>query len=258
MHTRRSVLKIFSSLSILAIAVLLAIPSCSSKEPKTAGTQEKSSPSPALKDDVSKGAGPSVPASQDEGTRQGVSVPFPQNPQNSPPSLTNAYFRMETRDDKDILTVVAEATDKDGDEVAFTYEWTKNGESAGSGDFITGFKRGDKISVKITPFDGKEYGHSRILNTEINNTPPKITAHKDYKFDGVTYSYQVRAYDPDGDALTGLQRLQNFRGALDRLVPHEQVIRVVRRQHRNADPRLSQRTRRKAKRLRTTPTDSSC
>jgi hypothetical protein len=109
---------------------------------------------------------------------------------------------MESRDDKDILTVVAEATDKDGDEVTFAYEWTINGESAGNGEFITGFKKGDKISVKITPFDGKEYGHSRILNTEINNTPPKITAHKDYKFDGVTYSYQVRAYDPDGDALT--------------------------------------------------------
>ncbi len=92
--------------------------------------------------------------------------------------------------------------DKDNDAVTLGYEWFKNGEPAGSGDTISGFKRGDKLSVKVTPFDGKDYGRPKTLSMEINNSTPKINEYKGIKFEGNTYIGQIKAADPDGDPLT--------------------------------------------------------
>ncbi|MCX5718780.1 MAG: Ig-like domain-containing protein [Nitrospirae bacterium] len=103
----------------------------------------------------------------------------------------------------DSLSVEVSGTDIDGDEVTISYEWTKNGEPAGNGKRIeVPLKRGDKVSVKITPFDGEVYGRSVILHREIRNLPPMIIDDKKFNFDGKVYSYQVKATDPDGDPLT--------------------------------------------------------
>ncbi|MEM7827060.1 MAG: putative Ig domain-containing protein, partial [Candidatus Aenigmatarchaeota archaeon] len=67
---------------------------------------------------------------------------------------------------------------------------------------ISGFKRGDLVSVKITPFDGKDYGKPKVLKTEIKNTAPRIIEHKKAKIEGLLYTYQVNATDADGDKLT--------------------------------------------------------
>lgn len=103
----------------------------------------------------------------------------------------------------DKLYIDAEGSDIDGDDVSIVYEWTVNGEPAGNGRQVDGeLKRGDGISVKITPFDGKIYGRSIILNREIRNMPPMLAEDKAFVFDGKTYAYQIKAADPDGDALT--------------------------------------------------------
>jgi hypothetical protein len=39
------------------------------------------------------------------------------------------------------------------------------------------------------------------LHREISNLPPVITEHREFKFDGKVYAYQVKASDPDEDAL---------------------------------------------------------
>lgn len=94
-------------------------------------------------------------------------------------------------------------SDIDGDEVTITYEWAKNGESAGNDKKIeTSLKRGDKFSVKITPFDGESYGRPIVLHREIRNMHPTIIEDKKFVFDGKVWSYQVKATDPDGDPLT--------------------------------------------------------
>ena len=68
----------------------------------------------------------------------------------------------------DALYIEASGSDIDGDAVTIIYEWIKNREPAGSSKQIgIPIKRGDKISVKITPFDGEAYGKPIVLNREI-------------------------------------------------------------------------------------------
>lgn len=124
---------------------------------------------------------------------------------NAPPVVTSVKFVPEVLDHGDTLGVEAKGEDIDGDAVSFVYEWTKNGEPAGNAKNIsTVLKRGDKIKVRITPFDGEVYGRPALLEREIENMPPVITKEKDLKFsfDGKVYTYQVKATDPDGDPLT--------------------------------------------------------
>jgi translation initiation factor IF-1 len=122
---------------------------------------------------------------------------------NSPPEISKVKIMPEVFNPGDTLSVDASGTDIDGDEVALSYEWTKNGEPAGnSRQMQIPLKRGDKISVKITPFDGTDYGRAGILHREIVNLPPTISDNRKYLFDGKRYTHQINATDPDGDSLT--------------------------------------------------------
>ncbi|MDH5767934.1 MAG: putative Ig domain-containing protein [Nitrospirota bacterium] len=121
----------------------------------------------------------------------------------TPPEMSKVKILPEVFKPGDTLYVEVSGSDADGDEVIISYEWTKNGEPAGNGKRIeVPLKRGDKVSVKITPFDGEAYGRSVVLHREIVNMPPMIVEHKEFNFDGKVYSYQVTATDPDGDTLT--------------------------------------------------------
>lgn len=122
--------------------------------------------------------------------------------ENAPPELCGVKIMPEIFKPGDTLFVDATGSDIDGDEVSLTYEWTKNGESAGTSNQIdTPVKRGDKVSIKITPYDGETYGQSIVLHREISNLPPMISDRKDFDFDGNTFTYQVIAHDNDDDAL---------------------------------------------------------
>ena len=122
---------------------------------------------------------------------------------NTPPELTKVKLMPEIFKAGDEVYVDAAAKDVDGDEATVLYEWTKNGEPAGTGKAIEGqVKRGDKITVKVTPFDGEARGLPITLKSEIGNMPPSITEHNKFNFDGKVWTYQVKATDPDGDTLT--------------------------------------------------------
>jgi hypothetical protein len=121
---------------------------------------------------------------------------------NTPPEIKSIQFASEMRPG-DPLSIEAVGTDADGDAVTLLYEWMKNGEPAGTGKSIESqLKRGDSIMVKVTPFDENDYGKAAVLQRKIMNMPPVILANKEGSFDGSTYSYQVKASDPDGDTLT--------------------------------------------------------
>jgi hypothetical protein len=122
---------------------------------------------------------------------------------NAPPELTKVKILPEVFKPGDRLSIEAAGNDIDGDRVATSCEWTRNGEPAGNGNSIEGvLKRGDKISVKVTPYDGEAFGRSIVLDREIRNMPPVIVEHKEFNFDGTVYSCQIKASDPDGDPLT--------------------------------------------------------
>jgi hypothetical protein len=87
--------------------------------------------------------------------------------------------------------------------VTLVYEWTKNGEPAGNGDVLeTDLKRGDKVTVKVTPSDAWSQGNPVILPVTLSNIPPVIDKNGRFNFDGRTCTYQIKAADPDGDPLT--------------------------------------------------------
>jgi len=122
---------------------------------------------------------------------------------NTPPEIINVKLLPEIIKSGDTMGIDAVGHDIDGDNITMQYEWTRNGQPAGRGQSIEGgLKRGDKIEIRLTPYDGEVYGRSVILNREIGNWPPVIIKHNEFKFDKNVYSYQVKATDPDGDELT--------------------------------------------------------
>lgn len=122
---------------------------------------------------------------------------------NAPPELTHVKILPEVFKAGDTLSIEVRAKDPDEDDVSVMYEWTKNGQPAGTSESIEGtVKRGDKISIKITPFDGELYGSPIALKREILNMPPQFIENKNFSFDGLRYTYNVKASDPDGDPLT--------------------------------------------------------
>jgi hypothetical protein len=122
---------------------------------------------------------------------------------NAPPEISKIKFIPEVFKPGDILGVDVTGKDIDNDKITYIYEWTKNKEPAGSDKQIGApIKRGDKISVRITPFDSEAYGKPITLEREIKNVSPIINEHTNFKFDGKTYTYQVNATDPDEDILT--------------------------------------------------------
>ncbi|SPQ00578.1 hypothetical protein NBG4_280015 [Candidatus Sulfobium mesophilum] len=122
---------------------------------------------------------------------------------NSPPELTKVKIMPEVFKPGDTLNIEAAGDDIDGDPVELFIEWTRNGEPAGKGRSIEGpVRRGDRISVKITAFDGERYSVPVVLNREIKNMPPMIIDDKKSAYDGGVYTYYLRGSDPDGDTLT--------------------------------------------------------
>jgi len=122
---------------------------------------------------------------------------------NSPPEIAKVRLLPDAAKPGDTLSVEVEGNDADGDDVTFTYEWTKNGEPAGNGQQIEGqLQRGDKIRLTITASDGEETGRPIILQRDIRNMPPAVADNRKFSFDGRVYTFQVSASDPDGDPLT--------------------------------------------------------
>ena len=100
-----------------------------------------------------------------------------------------------------------EAKDEDGDTVSYYYEWKRNDEVL-TGEILdeidtAGFKKGDFITVTVTPYDGKEKGKPRrSLPLIVANRPPEITSSPPSELSNGKYIYEVKATDPDGDNLT--------------------------------------------------------
>lgn len=122
---------------------------------------------------------------------------------NAPPVITRVKLMPEVFKPGDLLSVEVSGTDPDGDDVAFFFEWTINGQPAGSGRSIESpVKKGDKVQVKITPFDGEDSGRSGTLSNTIRNMPPMIIDNRNFTFDGTVLTHTVKAIDPDGDPIT--------------------------------------------------------
>lgn len=121
---------------------------------------------------------------------------------NSSPRVGVVKILPEVFKPGDTLYVEVSGIDADGDTVTFFYEWTRNGNPAGKTNKLDdAIKRGDKIALKITPYDGEDYGQPAVLNTTVQNMPPVISGHDQPNFDGKVWNCQIKASDPDSDPL---------------------------------------------------------
>jgi hypothetical protein len=121
---------------------------------------------------------------------------------NAPPEITSLRIIPEALKSSSSLRVETEGKDIDGDAITYAYQWTKNDKPSGTGTRIEGpLKKGDQITVKVTPYDGESYGNPALLRTEIKNTPPIVVEDRQLTFDGRVYTRQIRASGAEGDTL---------------------------------------------------------
>jgi len=121
---------------------------------------------------------------------------------NTVPELSRLKIMPEVFKKGDRLYVEAVGSDADGDNVSILYEWTVNGVAAGKEKTIgAAIRRGDKVAVTITPYDGQDYGLATTLTREIRNMPPSFSEDHKSSFDGSVFTCRLNAEDPDGDTL---------------------------------------------------------
>ena len=94
--------------------------------------------------------------------------------------------------------------DHDGDTVTFVYQWMVNGEPVVGQDeqFLatSHFRRGDRVQVAVTPYDGEEFGLTlRSAPIVIGNSSPEIVSDPPAHLEGGTFRYAVQSVDVDGD-----------------------------------------------------------
>lgn len=121
---------------------------------------------------------------------------------NSPPEIRSVRFTPGEGRPGNALALEAEPFDADGDAVQVGIEWKVNGKPAGAGNRPEiPVKRGDKVTVTITPSDGEGAGIPATLTREIRNTPPSIVGHERFQVVDNVVSFHVAASDGDGDPL---------------------------------------------------------
>jgi hypothetical protein len=118
-------------------------------------------------------------------------------------AITKARLQLDSVDNIDRVRVIIEEDRDAKRSVRHRYEWFKNNKPFGTNDNnVAGFTKGDKIDVRITPFDSERYGQPVYLSIEIARVPPKIVENRTIGFDGDALSYQIKAVDPDGGTLS--------------------------------------------------------
>jgi hypothetical protein len=106
------------------------------------------------------------------------------------------------------LKARVEASDPDGDTIAFSYQWVKNGDEL-IGETSETLKdatlnKGDKIILRVTPYDrvstGQEVASQEF--TILNSAPIITSSPQAQKLKSALYRYQVVAEDPDGESIS--------------------------------------------------------
>ena len=125
---------------------------------------------------------------------------------NSPPRILEVSADVEAAQKRKDIAVEAVTGDSEGDEVELRYQWLINDEedlfSTDETLAADRYRKGDRIQIRITPFDGFDEGSKFISQVlTIPNTPPRIVSSPPTEFTDSDYMYPVEAVDPDGDKL---------------------------------------------------------
>ena len=122
------------------------------------------------------------------------------------PEIQTAKLLPQNPKKGDKLKVEVKTFDGDNDLVSLSYEWFVNGESVDETFDVIAIKkpikRGDKVSVKITPDDGEQEGQAITLYSVVANALPNVLSDMEPTIDDFVYTSKVMAKDPEGDPLT--------------------------------------------------------
>lgn len=108
------------------------------------------------------------------------------------------------------VRVTAPATDADGDQVSYRYEWTLNGKPVPGGTsarFPQPLKKHDVAGVTVTPWDGELAGPTSAAECRARNTPPTapkaaLDPAEPTALTGLSVRVVQPAADHDGDPVT--------------------------------------------------------
>jgi hypothetical protein len=125
---------------------------------------------------------------------------------NSSPVLKEVWVEPKVAYVTDRLKATLKSLDPDGDFIYHTYQWEKNGTllSEEREEILERgrFKKGDSITVIVTPDDREILGPPKKSETLIiSNNPPLILSSPPTSVEKTTYIYQVKANDPDNDPI---------------------------------------------------------
>ena len=140
-------------------------------------------------------------------TEGGPFLSAPVKIQNSTPIIQEVSIEPKVPYASDPLKAAVKSSDKDGDFLYLTYRWEKNGvvmaEERGEVLERGQFKKGDVIRLEVTPEDRETIGNPKKSDAvTLSNSPPIIVSSPPQSIKGSTYSYQVKANDPDDDPVT--------------------------------------------------------
>ncbi len=126
---------------------------------------------------------------------------------NSPPILQEVNIEPNTPFANNDLKAIVRGFDPDGDFIYYIFRWEKNGVELSEEDkeiLKQGhFKKGDSITVTVTPDDREVTGEpKKSAPVTILNSPPMIVSSPPESIKDSKYVYQVKANDPDHDPIT--------------------------------------------------------
>jgi len=128
--------------------------------------------------------------------------------QNHPPVIQSARIVPDPVLLNKSVLVQTDAADPDGDLVIFSHQWRVNEQPIpGETHSILNpkmVKRGDRLSVQVTPYDGNTEGVPVIVKAIVGNTPPGVTAltlEPDEVHIGTAIRAEVTATDADHDPI---------------------------------------------------------
>jgi hypothetical protein len=127
---------------------------------------------------------------------------------NMPPVVEEVRVERKLAYANSELKAIVKGSDPDGDSINYFYKWEKNGTVLSEGDAggleANRFKKGDSITVTVTPTDGEASGKPKKSGTVIiANNPPAIVSSPPTPthLSGNIYAYQVKAEDLDNDPI---------------------------------------------------------
>ena len=133
--------------------------------------------------------------------------------ENTPPIIDSVLLSPSNVTTNELLYVLANATDNDGDSISFDYTWYVDGVSispqGSSLDGETWFDKGQTVFVRVVPNDGSVDGNPMDSNTVlVDNTPPTAPtieiapAEPVAGDDDLICSLVSPAVDADGDSIS--------------------------------------------------------